>query len=107
MNSTIKDWFLVIMASIFLAMFAARLAEGGTLKIVKNGRLYANPSFDSRIIGEVKKGMVVEGLAQTYSWNTDGKGDCWYYVELPNGKTGHVQCPLVEEIDQDDNSSRR
>ena len=101
MNSHLRVWSLIMMVSLF-TMLGTHVAEGGTLKVVKNGSLYANPSKNDRIIGEVKKGMVLESHAQTLM----DPGGCWYFVELPNGKAGHVQCSLVEEMAEEGTSPK-
>jgi len=102
MNSHLKVLFLIMMVSLF-TMFGTHLAEGASLKVVRNGSLYANPSKDARIIGEVKKGMVLEDIAQTVM----DPGGCWYFVGLPNGKTGHIECSLVEEIADEGSSPQK
>lgn len=78
-------------------MFTTRLAECETVKIVKNGSLYAGPSMNARIIGEVKKGTFFDSPVKMSI-----SGNCWYSIGPPNGESiGYVQCTLVEEITED------
>lgn len=92
---------LAMVAFLLATVLGGQPASADSLKVPKNGRPYADPSTHAHVIGKVEKGMVVEGYARTIM----DPGGCWYFVGLPNGKSGHVECSLVEEIAANPTSS--
>jgi len=94
MHFKVTSSLLAMLAFLLAIVLGGRPASAGSLKVLTNGQLYADPSTHARVIGKVEKGMVVENYARTIM----DPGGCWYFVGLPNGKSGHVECSLVEEI---------